>query len=209
MIIKTFYRVYLYTPKDTSRYLKIMQMKIINLLILIVLFSIFFILYRKYFLKRKETFKEEDFQMSYFETPPADIPNESEGESCKRTPRSKEISDIILNKLTSDLMFLYGNIEKIRSIVENLKFYPLECCNLEDSMTEDKKKVFVCVKGKDGRFYNYNKLLQVAIHELAHAISKLNDPDHKTPEFNQNYKFLIQKAVNLNFIDLSKLDMRK
>ena len=54
----------------------------------------------------------------------------------------------------------------------HLSFHPLECCTLEDSATEDKKKVFICVKGKNGKYYNYNKLLQVALHELAHAQSE-------------------------------------
>ena len=120
-------------------------------------------------------------------------------EKCVRTPYSKEYAEKILRSLTSD-------INKVHPIGEyHLSFHPLECCTLEDSATEDKKKVFICVKDKKGRYYSYNKLLQVALHELSHAISKTVDPGHKSVEFLTNYNHLMNKASEMGIIDLTKL----
>ena len=77
-------------------------------------------------------------------------------DKCERTPYSKQYAEKILKSLTDD-------INKVHPIGEyHLSFHPLECCTLEDSATEDKKKVYICVKDKNGKYYSYNKLLQVA-----------------------------------------------
>lgn len=126
--------------------------------------------------------------------------NLDEPSKCIRTPYSKEYANKILNSLTTD-------INKVHPIGEyHLSFHPLECCTLEDSATEDKKKVFICVKDKKGKYYSYNKLLQVALHELAHAQSKTIDPNHTSTEFLTNYNNLMSKASKMGIIDLSKLN---
>ena len=128
--------------------------------------------------------------------------NLDEPSKCIRTPYSKEYAEKILNSLKND-------INKVHPIAEyHLSFHPLECCTLEDSATEDKKKVFICVKDKHGRYYNYNKLLQVILHELAHAQSKSVDPNHTSAEFLSNYNHLMNKASAMGIIDLSKLKER-
>lgn len=144
----------------------------------ILLIIIVYIVYRK---KNKEGFKDS--------------------ETCKQNYDTKEFAKHIIESLKNDLQRIHPTIGEY-----TLKFYPLECCKLEDSETEDKKKVYICVKNKNGEYYNYNKLLQVAIHELAHAMSKSKDPDHTGGEFNSNYSNLMNKAQSLKLIDVSRLN---
>ena len=124
--------------------------------------------------------------------------------SCSRTHESKQYADSVIQQLHRDLEEIYPDI----STILKLKFAPLECCDLEDSVTEDKKRVYICVKNKQGRYYNYNKLVQVAVHELAHVLSKTIDPEHKSPEFNNNYTMLMKRAKELGLIDVDRLDER-
>ena len=120
-------------------------------------------------------------------------------EKCVRSPYSKEYAEKILNSLKND-------VNKVVPIGEyHLSFHPLECCTLEDSSTEDKKRVSICVKNKNGKYFSYNKLLQVLLHEIAHVQSKQIDPNHKTTEFLTNYNNLMNKASKMGIIDLTKL----
>lgn len=128
----------------------------------------------------------------------------SKNVACRRDKVSKEYAEKIVTNLHRDLEKIYPDINTILK----LTFGPLECCELEDSVTEDKKRVHICVKNKNGKYYNYNKLMQVAIHELAHVLSKTVDPEHKSPEFINNYGALMNKAQELGLIDVSKLDQR-
>lgn len=123
-------------------------------------------------------------------------------QSCKRTRESKIYAESVIQRLHNDLVKIHPEIKTV------LKFAPLECCDLEDSVTEDKKRVYICVKGKGGKYYNYNKLMQVAIHELAHVLSKTVDPEHKSDEFISNYKHLMDRAEHFGLIDSKRLDQR-
>lgn len=156
--------------------------------------------------------------------------DKEEEDVCVKDSQSREISQGILDKLKIDLHRVslvqvqngqsvehngQGDdsipeipVSKILPIIEKLKFFPLECCDLEDSLTEDKKKVFICVKNKKGKFYNYNKLMQVALHELAHAMSAKIDPKHTSKEFIGNYNFLLNRASGMGLIDVSRLSER-
>ena len=55
--------------------------------------------------------------------------------------------------------------------------------------------MYLCLKDEKGNYYDYNMLMYVAIHELAHVISKQVDPDHKTDEFRNNFDFLKKRAA--------------
>lgn len=161
--------------------------KISIIIIVVVLITVGLILY--FSLKKDEKF------------PPIEkFKNLDEPSKCIRTPYSKAYAKKILDSLEND-------INKVHPIGEyHLSFHPLECCTLEDSATEDKHKVFICVKDKSGKYYSYNKLLQVALHELAHAQSKSVDPNHTSTEFLTNYNNLMNKASKMGIIDLSKLN---
>ena len=72
------------------------------------------------------------------------------------------------------------------------------------SFTEDKLRVYLCLYDEKGNYYDDNMLMYVALHELAHAISRSVDPDHKTDEFKQNFQMLLDRAANLGVYDKSK-----
>jgi hypothetical protein len=102
-------------------------------------------------------------------------------------------SNQMFNRLKNDLSALYPHQ------LSNLDLKGLVSCVPEDSFTEDKKKVCICLRNKKGEFYPYEKLLKIGIHELAHVMSKQHDPDHVTSEFINNYSFLMNKAHQLGF----------
>jgi hypothetical protein len=67
------------------------------------------------------------------------------------------------------------------------------------SETINKKNVYLCIKDKNGKYYDYNMLIYVALHECAHAISKAIDEDHNntSQEFMDNFSMLLDKASAL------------
>ena len=72
------------------------------------------------------------------------------------------------------------------------------------SFTEDKLRVYLCLYDENGQYYDMNMLMYVALHELAHAISHQIDPAHKTDEFKNNFKMLLEKAQVMGVYDKSK-----
>jgi len=97
----------------------------------------------------------------------------------------------MFERLKEDLSRLYP--------VESLDLKGLVSCVPEDSYTENKRHVSICLRNKEGNFYPYAKLLKIGIHELAHVMSKGYDPEHKTPEFISNYSFLMNKAHEMGY----------
>lgn len=70
-----------------------------------------------------------------------------------------------------------------------------------ESFTEDKKHIFLCLKDEHGAYYPYNMLMYVALHELAHAISGVMDPRHVSREFRDNFEMLLRRAKELKLWD--------
>ena len=69
------------------------------------------------------------------------------------------------------------------------------------SFTEDKHRIYLCLRREDGTYYDDNMLVYVLAHELAHYISKQNDPDHKTDEFKKNFAILLERAKSKGYWD--------
>ncbi len=61
--------------------------------------------------------------------------------------------------------------------------------------------MYLCLKDESNQYYNRQFLLYVAIHELAHAISKSYDDDHNGREFNENFDMLLDKATRMGIYD--------
>jgi hypothetical protein len=72
------------------------------------------------------------------------------------------------------------------------------------SFTEDKERMYLCLKNEKGEYYDQNFLMYVAIHELAHVISQQVDPNHTTDEFKNNFKMLLAKAADMKLYDPSQ-----
>ena len=63
------------------------------------------------------------------------------------------------------------------------------------SYTINKEKVYLCLKDKDGEYYNDNLLIFVTLHELSHVISDTIGHDKK---FNNIFDALLKKAAEMN-----------
>lgn len=100
-------------------------------------------------------------------------------------------SDPLLYKIKNDLLL-------VDSRIKNISFYASN-----ESFTEDKKRIYLCLKDKDNNYYPYNMLIYVALHEIAHVLSPNIDLNHTTPEFINNFSNLIKKATELKLYDPS------
>ena len=74
----------------------------------------------------------------------------------------------------------------------------------DESFTEDKRIVYLCLKDHTGKYYDYNMIMYVAIHELAHAFSPTIDFHHTTKEFKENFSNLLTRAQQLGLYDPNK-----
>lgn len=59
------------------------------------------------------------------------------------------------------------------------------------SYTINKQKIYLCLKDKDGRYYNDNNLLFVLLHEISHSIC---DEIGHTEKFYQIFNELLEHA---------------
>jgi hypothetical protein len=73
-----------------------------------------------------------------------------------------------------------------------------------ESFTEDKTMVYLCLKDTHGKYYDMNMLMYVALHELAHAVSHTVDTEHKGDEFRNNFNDLLKKAEMKGYYDPKK-----
>lgn len=71
------------------------------------------------------------------------------------------------------------------------KFKHVELYEGEKSYTINKKKVYICLKDKNGRYYNRNMLVYVILHEYAHM---LNDEIGHTGKFYEIFEDLLNRA---------------
>jgi hypothetical protein len=84
---------------------------------------------------------------------------------------------------------LKQTLEQIHPAAKSISLY-----RGEKSYTINKKKVYLCLKDKDGKYYNNNMLMYVALHELSHVIC---DEIGHTDKFNRIFDDLLQKAQKM------------
>lgn len=99
--------------------------------------------------------------------------------------KKKTFTDPLIERIKFDLYLLHPKARDLNYFASN------------ESLTEDKKDMYLCLKDENGQYYPYNMLMYVAIHELAHAISKSIDDAHTSSEFNTNFDILLDKAAKL------------
>ena len=97
--------------------------------------------------------------------------------------------DPLLYKIKNDLIIIDPRIKFI-------SFYASD-----QSFTEDKKRIYLCLKDKFNNYYPYNMLIYVALHEVAHALSSTVDLSHTSQDFINNFSNLIKKATELKLYD--------
>lgn len=86
-------------------------------------------------------------------------------------------------------------LHEIQSQLSTLdpKFQKVELYEGDKSYTINKKKVYICLKDKNGRYYNRNMLVYVTLHEYAHMLC---DEIGHTDKFYKIFEKLLQKATN-------------
>lgn len=90
-------------------------------------------------------------------------------------------------------------IKRIKYDVSKLdpRIIDIDFFSSNESYTEDKKRIFLCLKDENGKYYDYNMLMYVAIHECSHALTNVIDMEHITPEFRRMFDFLLIKAARM------------
>jgi hypothetical protein len=101
-------------------------------------------------------------------------------------------NDPMIERIKNDLL-------KVDPRVQYLKFYASN-----ESFTEDKKYVYLCLKDENGEYYDYNMLMYVCLHELAHAFSVGVDTSHTSQEFKDNFRTLLKRGEELGLYDPKK-----
>jgi len=107
----------------------------------------------------------------------------------------KVYDDPLLQRIYLDLKKVYPYIDS-----KNIKLY-----GANNTLTENKKKIFLWFKKKNGEYYDYNTLLYLAIHELAHVINNEYHTGHNHGEkFNELNDTLLTRAYDKGLLDKNK-----
>ncbi len=94
--------------------------------------------------------------------------------------------DPMLDKIKMNLLPLHPKVKQI-SLFEGKRSY-----------TINKKRIYICLRDENNEYYNFNMLMYVAIHELAHVVC--NEIGH-TEKFYNIFRKLLQKAEHLKIYD--------
>lgn len=123
---------------------------------------------------------------------------------------------IKLNKYIKNKFYNYTsdnyNNDLLQEIIYNLlnKYNPDDLEELDPiwsighkAVTNNFSSVSMCLRKKNGDFYDINLLMFVFLHELAHVgtPSRYNKKSTHPPEFWATFKFLIRNAKKINIIN--------
>lgn len=113
---------------------------------------------------------------------------------CSFEPKLFEIREKI-RPLFDDKVVYTGNLANMnkKKILNDTTL-----CNGDKSFTINKEDVYLCLKDENDKYYHDNMLIYVYIHEVSHLVSK--SIGH-TSEFHENFKQLLNKAVELKIYD--------
>jgi hypothetical protein len=100
-----------------------------------------------------------------------------------------------------------GYISKLQSMsmnvvddkVKNVPVYPYS-----SSFTDNKEKIYLCVKDKRGKFFSPNDMIYVLLHEYAHATTR-NERDPHGPKWRKNFHRYLKIAESKGLYDRSKV----
>jgi hypothetical protein len=98
--------------------------------------------------------------------------------------------DPILVKLENDILQIYPPYRDLNVTI----------LGANDSFTENKKKMFICLKNKAGEYYDYNTLIYITLHELSHVLTSSYKDSHGK-EFTNIFQYLLQSAKDKNIFD--------
>ena len=73
------------------------------------------------------------------------------------------------------------------------------------SYTVNKRRVFICLRDKDGNYYDENMVTYVLCHEFAHVLcDEYNPKNPHTPKFHKIFMDLLEKATYKGYYDPTK-----
>lgn len=94
------------------------------------------------------------------------------------------------------LQVIQDTLSPLHQKVQDITFY-----EGNKSYTINKKKIYLCLRDKNKEYYDFNMLLYVAIHELAHVLC---DEIGHTSKFNHIFHKLLEKAESIKIYDPNK-----
>jgi hypothetical protein len=111
-------------------------------------------------------------------------------------PKLIEIKEKIAPLFSKNIQYT-GILDVInkRNVLDEISFY-----KGNKSYTINKEKVFLCLKKKDGEYYDMNILVFVTLHELSHVLSTTIGHDKN---FNNIFDALLKKAAEMGIYDPS------
>jgi|UniRef100_A0A6C0LU95 hypothetical protein len=143
---------------------------ILNLMVVVILFVILYIFV--------------DITLEKYE--------EMQDEPCLYDPKVQELKQIVEKWMESRLIPWTGHLEclnhKKKETIKHLRM-----CKGSSSYTIDKEQVYLCVKDDNDEYYDYDMLMHVLLHELAHAIC---DEIGHTKKFDDIFTDLMDEAHN-------------
>jgi len=115
--------------------------------------------------------------------------------ACRKNKKDERkietYQDPLLGKIYKDLKLIYPDLDQ--------KNITIHAAN--DTLTEDKKTMYLCIRKKNGEYYDYPSILYIAIHELAHVLNDEYDTESQHGDkFNNLNQILLQRAEDLELI---------
>ena len=118
-----------------------------------------------------------------------------------------EINSKLL-RLTRHMMAKYGESKDAHQLYQNFNPNSIQEGSPDSGYTSYSynkgEKLILCIRQADHSFVDKNVIMYVSIHELAHIMTK--EVGH-TQMFWDNFKFLLQEAINLGLY--KKIDFNK
>jgi hypothetical protein len=104
--------------------------------------------------------------------------------SSSRTPTKEELSHPVLSRIRENFARIDPRFANIPVVLSTHGAY-----------TEDKRYIAMCVKDpRTGRDYDFNEIMYVSLHELAHYTSRTYGHN---AEFMKNFRQLLSRAQSL------------
>lgn len=98
--------------------------------------------------------------------------------------------------INDDLTSIVSDIYTAFPIINNLNFY-----EGNKSFTINKKDVYICMRDKNGKYYDRNFLIFVILHEISHAMC---DEIGHTSKFIEIFEKNLDKAAKMGIYDPMK-----
>jgi len=109
----------------------------------------------------------------------------------ERQVEEENVEENVISRIKENLIKIHPNFEKIRIEVS------------DESFTEDKAVIYLCIYDKDtNNIYEMNTLMYVVLHELAHVLNK-EDYGH-TENFYTIFDKLLCRAMEKGIYDRTK-----